>query len=174
MAKLTNTVASPHKPNDSLPLNSKEDVQVACDQSKAPSSVTNIDSSRPNIIQDDIDLGELRNYMEKHMEEDKVFDTNFNVMVTNNSSAHVEDNGSGKGSFLEQFLKSKEASKNKKHSLSDSDESEVEDVCKSDLKPGRGFLDCLEDDLDGYDGYDAQYCDLNEQGQAFCDQYDIY
>ncbi|GJY02968.1 hypothetical protein Tco_0361120 [Tanacetum coccineum] len=31
----------------------------------------------------------------------------------------------------------------------------------------------LEDDLDRYDGYEAQVYDLTEQEQEFCDQYDI-
>ncbi|GKG15665.1 hypothetical protein Tco_0357988 [Tanacetum coccineum] len=108
------------------------------------------------------------------MEEDKVIDLNTDVVVsTNNSYAPEKDNGSKKVSFLDKFLKTREASKNKHHSLSDLEESEVEEVCMSDHISGGGSLDRLEDDLDGYDGYEAQFCDLNEQGQVFCDQYDI-
>nr|GEZ49633.1 putative reverse transcriptase domain-containing protein [Tanacetum cinerariifolium] len=36
-----------------------------------------------------------------------------------------------------------------------------------------GFPDDLEDDLDWYDGYEAQVYDLTEQEQAFFDCYDI-
>ena len=34
-------------------------------------------------------------------------------------------------------------------------------------------MDHLEDDLDCYEGYEAQVCDLPEKMQAFCDRYDI-
>ncbi|GJV14412.1 zinc knuckle CX2CX4HX4C containing protein [Tanacetum coccineum] len=144
-----------------------------------PSNVTTDDSSRPTnenakskFIQDDIDLGQLRSYIDKHMKEDKVIDLNTGVVVsTNNSYVPEKDNGSKKVSFLEKILKTREASKNKHHSLSDSEESEVEEVCMPNHISGEGYR--LEDDLDGYDGYEAQFCDLNEQGQAFCDQYDI-
>ncbi|GKE47255.1 hypothetical protein Tco_1478513 [Tanacetum coccineum] len=112
--------------------------------------------------------------MEKRIEEDKVFDINNDVVVSANiSNAPVKGSGNDKGSLLEQFLKSREASKDKYHSLSDSDDSEVEEVCITGLIPGGGFLDGLEADLDGYDGYEAPVYDLNEQEQAFCDQYDI-
>ncbi|GJT23468.1 retrotransposon protein, putative, ty1-copia subclass [Tanacetum coccineum] len=146
VVKPTNTMLSPSKLKDSSSHYSKEDVNVACDKPTEPSNVTTDDSSRPTnenakskFIQDDIDLGQLRSYIDTRMEEDKT----------------------------------REASKNKHHSLSDSEESEVEEVCMPDHISGGGSLDRLEDDLDGYDGYEAQFCDLNEQGQAFCDQYDI-
>ncbi|GJZ68045.1 retrotransposon protein, putative, ty1-copia subclass [Tanacetum coccineum] len=146
VVKPTNTMLSPSKLKDSSSHYSKEDVNVACDKPTEPSNVTTNDSSRPTnenakskFIQDDIDLGQLRSYIDKHMKEDKT----------------------------------REASKNKHHSLSDSEESKVEEVCMPDHISGGGSLDRLEDDLDGYDGYEAQFCDLNEQGQAFCDQYDI-
>ncbi|GJX16465.1 hypothetical protein Tco_0217297 [Tanacetum coccineum] len=150
VVKPTNTMVSPSKSKASSPYYSKEDVNVACDKSTEPSNVTNDDSSRstnenakPKFIQDDIDLGQLRSNMEKCIE---------------------------KGSFLEQFLKSREALKNKHHSMSYSDESGVEEVYMPDHILSGGSLDCLEDDLDGYDGYEAQFCDINEQGQVFCDQ----
>ncbi|GKB06694.1 zinc knuckle CX2CX4HX4C containing protein [Tanacetum coccineum] len=97
--------------------------------------------------------GQLRSYIDKHMEEDKVIDLNTDVVVsTNNSYAPEKDNESKKARFLEKFLKTREASKNKHHSLSDSEESEVEEVCMPDHISGGGSLDHLEDDLDGYDG----------------------
>ncbi|GKC44445.1 hypothetical protein Tco_1062167 [Tanacetum coccineum] len=82
------------------------------------------------------------------MEEDKVFNINNDVVVSVNiSNAPVEG--------------------------SDSDDSEVEEVCITDPILGGGFLDGLEADLDGYNGYETPVNDLNEQEQAFCDQYDI-
>ncbi|GKG02192.1 hypothetical protein Tco_0306897 [Tanacetum coccineum] len=112
--------------------------------------------------------------MEKRMEEEKVFDINNDVVVSDNiSNALVEGSGNDKGRLLEQFLKSREASKEKHHSLLDLDDSEVEEVCITDPISGGGFLDGLEADLDGYDGYEAPVYNLNEQEQAFCDQYDI-
>ncbi|GKA80985.1 hypothetical protein Tco_0787677 [Tanacetum coccineum] len=71
--------------------------------------------------------------------------------------------GSDKGSILEQFRKSREDSSSK--SISDSDDSEVEEVCMPYGISGGGLLDVLEDDLDCFD--------LTEQEQAFCDRYDI-
>nr|GEU69560.1 hypothetical protein [Tanacetum cinerariifolium] len=152
VSKPTNNQVGTSKLNDSSPPNSKEDVNFAYEK---PSVSSNDDSTRPttkntasNYIKDDINVGQLRSFLEKRVEEDK-------------------------GSLLEQFLKSREASKDKHHSLSDSDESEVEEVCISNPIPGDGFLDGLEADLDGYDGYKTPVYDLNEQEQSFCDQYDI-
>ncbi|GJW15907.1 putative reverse transcriptase domain-containing protein [Tanacetum coccineum] len=170
VVKPTNTMLSSSKPKDSSSHYSKEDVNVACDKPTKPSNVTTDDSSRPTnenakskFIQDDIDLGQLRSYIDTRMEEDKVINLNTDVVVsTNNSYAPEKDNGSKKVSFLEKFLKTREASKNKHHSLSDSEESEVEEVCMPDHISGGGSLDRLEDDLDGYDGYEAQFCDLND------------
>ncbi|GKC28190.1 hypothetical protein Tco_1035484 [Tanacetum coccineum] len=117
VVKPTNTMVSPSKSKASFPHYSKEDVNVACDKPTEPSNVTNDDSFRPTnenakpkFIQDDIDLGQLRSNMEKCMEEDKVLNFNIDVVVsTNTSNAPAKDNGSEKGSFLEQFLKSREA-----------------------------------------------------------------
>nr|GEU42204.1 retrovirus-related Pol polyprotein from transposon TNT 1-94 [Tanacetum cinerariifolium] len=108
------------------------------------------------------------------MEEDKVFAINNDIVVLATiSNAPAEECGNDKGNLLEKFLKSREASKDKHHSLSDSDESEVEEVCIPDAIPGGGFLDGLEADLDGYDGYETMVYDLNEQEQSFRDQYYI-
>ncbi|GJR21199.1 zinc knuckle CX2CX4HX4C containing protein [Tanacetum coccineum] len=192
-------VTSTSKTQDNPPI-SKKDVNVACDKPSESSNVFIDDFPRPtnekvksNFIQDDIDLGQLRRNMDKLMEEDKVLDINTdiaksvinkekklydvcdtNMVSTSISKAPAEVNVSEKGSFLEQFLKSREASKNKYHSsMTDSDESKVEEVCMPGARPCGGTSDCLEDDLDGYDGYEAHFNDLNERGQAFCDQYDI-
>nr|GEU34818.1 ATPase, F1/V1/A1 complex, alpha/beta subunit, zinc knuckle CX2CX4HX4C [Tanacetum cinerariifolium] len=133
-------------------------------------------------FKDDIDLDQQRNNIEKLMDEAKVLDTNTNndmdgivdtntnVVSTNNKSAPAEVNGSDKGSLWEQFRKSCEVSTSKhSSSMSDSKDSEVEEVCMPGVIPGGGFLDGLEDDLDCYDGYEAQVYDLTERGQAFCD-----
>ncbi|GJZ59757.1 hypothetical protein Tco_0615573 [Tanacetum coccineum] len=92
-----------------------------------------------------------------------------NVVVSNNKSTPAEVKVCDKGRLLERFRKAREASTSKQiSSMSDSDESEVEEVCMPDLIPGGGFLDGLEDDLERYDGYEAWLYDLSEQEQAFC------
>ncbi|GJT73038.1 hypothetical protein Tco_1032324, partial [Tanacetum coccineum] len=179
VSKPTNNQVDTSKPK--VYFASKEDMNLACEKPSTCSRVTNDESIRPttknaksNYIQDDIDLGQLRSYIEKRMEEEKVFDINNDVVVSANiSNAHVEGSGNDKGRLLEQFLKSRKASKDKHHSLSDSDDSEFEEVCITDPIPGGGFLDGLEADFDGYDGYEAPIYDLNEKEQAFYDQYDI-
>ncbi|GJR48183.1 hypothetical protein Tco_1316286 [Tanacetum coccineum] len=181
VSKPTNNQVGTSKPNDSSPPNSKEDVNLACEKPSVSSNVTNDDSTGPTTantalkyIQDDINMGQLRSFLEKRMEEDKVFEINNDIVVSATiSNAPTGEYGNEKGSLLEQFLKSREASKDKHHSLSDSDEFEVEEVCIPDPIPGGGFLDGLEADLDGYDRYETPVYDLNEQEKSFCDQYDI-
>ncbi|GKE55929.1 zinc knuckle CX2CX4HX4C containing protein, partial [Tanacetum coccineum] len=142
------------------------------------------DNDKSTYIQDDINIGQLRNNMNRLMEEDKILDINTDLggndvtgdktsliiecsTSTKSVYAKVEGQvkGSDKGSNLEQFRKSRENSLNK--SISDSDESEVEEVCMPYSISGGGFLDVLEDDLDCFDGYGAQVYDLTEQEQAF-------
>ncbi|GJS44930.1 zinc knuckle CX2CX4HX4C containing protein [Tanacetum coccineum] len=77
------------------------------------------------------------------------------------------------GSILENFIESRETSKSKHDATSDSDDSEIEEVSMPFGIPGGGSLDDLEEDLDCYDGYGAQFYDLTEQEKAICDQYDI-
>ncbi|GKC81229.1 hypothetical protein Tco_1136946 [Tanacetum coccineum] len=67
-----------------------------------------------------------------------VIDTNLvpsaNVVVSNNKSAPTDFKVSDKGSLLEQSRKAREASTSKHiSSMSDSDESEVEEVCMPDV-----------------------------------------
>ncbi|GJS32610.1 hypothetical protein Tco_0530992, partial [Tanacetum coccineum] len=77
-------------------------------------------------------------------------------------------------SLWEQFCKTHEVSTSKhKSAMEDSNESEVEEVCRPDVLHGGGFLDDLEDDLECYDGYEDQVYDLPKKAQAFCAQYDI-
>ncbi|GKC19406.1 zinc knuckle CX2CX4HX4C containing protein [Tanacetum coccineum] len=124
--------------------------------------------------------------MDKLMEENKVLNINIdfgsaidnsfkytNEVSNNAKSVNVKVNGNEKGSLLDQFLKSRKNSKCKHISNSDSNESEVEEVCMPDVIPGGGFLSELEDHLDCYDGYEAPMYDLTEQEQAICNRYDI-
>ncbi|GJZ70779.1 hypothetical protein Tco_0634630 [Tanacetum coccineum] len=140
-------------------------------------------------FKDGIDLGQLQGNMKKLMDENKVLELNTdcvtedvaevhsvpnaNMISTKSKSISVEVNECVKGSLLEQFLKSRDASMSKQNKFSESDESEVEEVSMPFGKPGGGFLDELEDDLDRHDGYKAHVYDLTEQEQAFCDRYDI-
>ncbi|GKF06645.1 hypothetical protein Tco_0037313, partial [Tanacetum coccineum] len=112
--------------------------------------------------------------MKKLMDENKVLELNTDCVTEDVAEVHsVEVNECVKGSLLEQFLKSRDASMSKQNKFSESDESEVEEVSMPFGKPGGGFLDELEDDLDRHDGYKAHVYDLTEQDQAFCDRYDI-
>nr|GFA61692.1 hypothetical protein [Tanacetum cinerariifolium] len=147
-----------------------------------PSSSTN----ENGYFEDDINFDQLRSNIEKLMDEntilelntnlnkDDVIDTlksacNINEESTTTKSIHAKVTGVKKGSLLEHFLESRKASKSKINARSNSNESEVEEVCM----PNGGFLNDLEDDLDCYDGYEAQVFDLTEQDQAICDRYDI-
>ncbi|GKB96389.1 hypothetical protein Tco_0982526, partial [Tanacetum coccineum] len=103
---------------------------------------------------DDIDLGQLRSNIDKLMDENKALDINPNINSVNSSetmrlnpnakgvlttlgSVLAEVNRSVKGSLLEQFRKTHEASTSKdKSAIEDSDESEVEEVCGPDMLPG--------------------------------------
>nr|GEY93758.1 zinc knuckle CX2CX4HX4C [Tanacetum cinerariifolium] len=109
---------------------------------------------------DDIDLGQLQGNMKKLMDENKVLELNTDCVTKDVAEVHSVPN-------------SHDASTSKQNNFSKSDESEVEEVFVSFGKPGGGFLDDLEDDLDRYDGYEAHIYDLTEQEQALCDRYDI-
>ncbi|GJS29138.1 zinc knuckle CX2CX4HX4C containing protein [Tanacetum coccineum] len=140
------------------PPPAKDDAQVVdkpCGSPAAAMDALPRDKGKSTFIQDDIDLGQIKKNMDRLMEEEKVLDINTNV-----------------GSAVENSVQNtNEASTSK--STSESDEFEVEEVCMPDGIPGGGFLDDLEDDLDCYDGYEAQVYDLTEQEQAICDRYDI-
>ncbi|GJS23804.1 hypothetical protein Tco_0452436 [Tanacetum coccineum] len=154
-------LASTSKLKDNTPPITKEDVNVACDKPSASSNVFNDDFSRSTN----------KNVKSKFIQDDMYDVGDTKVVSTSLSEALAKVNGSEKGNFLKQILKSCEASKNRYHSsMSDSDESEVEEVYLSGGRPGGGTLDFLEDDLDGYDRYEAQFYDLTKRGQAFCDQ----
>ncbi|GJQ97564.1 hypothetical protein Tco_0008703 [Tanacetum coccineum] len=95
------------------------------------------------------------------------------IVNCGNSSSPTNDNDD-LDNVMHDVCDTNVESKNKhQSSVLDSDESEVEEVLITELVPGRGFLDCLVDDLDCYDGYEAQFYDLSEQGRAFYDRYDI-
>ncbi|GKA70040.1 zinc knuckle CX2CX4HX4C containing protein [Tanacetum coccineum] len=156
------------KPNVNTPSCSKEGTNRAGNQPSISPIVAMNDSScfinENGYFKDDIDLAQLRNNIEKFMDEDKVLDLNMNndmdnVVDTMNSTPNTN-------MMATNIIAQKCRCKN-------SDESEVEEVCMPDVIPGGGFLDGWEDDLDCYDGYEAQVYNLNEGEQAFCDQYDI-
>ncbi|GJU66522.1 zinc knuckle CX2CX4HX4C containing protein [Tanacetum coccineum] len=106
------------------------------------------DNDKSTYIQDDINIGQLRNNMNRLMEEDKILDINTDL-------GGNDVTGDKTSLIIDQY------------------ESEVEEVCMPYGISGGGFLDVLEDDLDCFDGYGAQVYDLTEQEQAFCDRYDI-
>nr|GEU87295.1 hypothetical protein [Tanacetum cinerariifolium] len=157
---------------------------------------TNNVKSKPNSNashvskEDDVDLGQIQSNIEKLMDDEKVLELNTNLILegggdtvnstpsthevsTNPKSVPVEAKGNETGSLWEQFRKSHETSSIKLNSFSDSEESEVEEVCIPEISPGGGFLDDMEDDLDCFDGYEDQVYDLKEQEQEFCDRFDI-
>ncbi|GKD34154.1 hypothetical protein Tco_1249663 [Tanacetum coccineum] len=143
------------KPNENTPSCSKEGANGAVNQPSISPTVIMNDSScsinKNGYFKDDIDLAQLRNNIEKLMDDDKVLDINTNndmdnvvdtknlvpntnVVSTNNKSAHAS-------------LKCGKY------------------ACR--VIPGGGFLHGLEDDLDCYDGYEAKVYDLTEREQAF-------
>ncbi|GJZ08090.1 reverse transcriptase domain-containing protein [Tanacetum coccineum] len=139
------------------PSFSKDGANGAGDQPNASPTMLMDDSyqctNENGYFKDDIDLVQLRNNIEKLMDEDKVLDINTN----NDMDVPEEVKGNDKGSLWEKFMKAQEASTSKpKSPMSDMDESDEDEVCMPDVMPGGGFLDGLEDDLDCYDGYEAQ------------------
>ncbi|GJR04217.1 hypothetical protein Tco_0527201 [Tanacetum coccineum] len=116
------------------------------------------------FFNDDINIDQLRSNIEQLMDDNPVLtlNTNANNVINNTKTVPVVEKGSNKGSLLDQFRKSRDASSSKQSSYSDSDESEVEEVSMPYGKPGGGFLDDLEDDLDCYDGYKAQLYELTK------------
>ncbi|GJX91319.1 zinc knuckle CX2CX4HX4C containing protein [Tanacetum coccineum] len=112
------------------------------------------DNRKSKFIQDDINLGDLRNTMDKLMEEDK--------------DAKKQENGS----LWERFKEVKMAS------TTDLD-SEVEEVYSHDyhksnyIASASGEFTLEDDDLDCNDGYEAQLYDLSDEMLKFCDHYDV-
>nr|GEU63989.1 hypothetical protein [Tanacetum cinerariifolium] len=166
------------------PFSAKEDanqvVDKPCGSHEASMYASLRVKGKSTYIQDDIDLGQLKEHMDRLMEENMILEFNTDVgtasknsvhntndVSTSFTSAHVEVKGNVQGSSLEQFRQTKTSS------TSDSDESEVEEVCMPDCIPGGGFLDDLEDELDYFDGYEAQIYDLTKQELEICDRFDI-
>ncbi|GKE16459.1 zinc knuckle CX2CX4HX4C containing protein [Tanacetum coccineum] len=163
--------------SNSTTSSSTEGVKGAANDSQVPPKVTmndSLDSINENgFFKDDINLDQLGSTMDKLMEENQVLELNTNkdtLVSTNIKSAPVEVQGKNKGSILENFLESREASKSKHDATSDSDDSEIEEVSMPFGIPGGGSLDDLEEDLDCYDGYGAQFYDLTEQEKAISHQ----
>ncbi|GKB90803.1 zinc knuckle CX2CX4HX4C containing protein [Tanacetum coccineum] len=142
-----------------------------------PPAMENTDSA------DDINLGDLRKTLDKLMEEDKVLDITTDD-IGNKTSSHTtecsnisptvqsEANMQVNGSFWERFTEVKKASKN------DYD-SEVEEVYSFDynksnyIASASGEFTLDDDELDCYDGYEAQLYDLSNEMQKICDHYDV-
>ncbi|GKA87159.1 zinc knuckle CX2CX4HX4C containing protein [Tanacetum coccineum] len=141
------------------------------------------DNDKSKFIQDDINLGDLRNTMDKLTEEDKVLDINTddignktlndniecsNMSQTVQADAKKQDNGS----LWERFKEVKTTS------ITDSD-SEVEEVYSHDyhksnyIASASGEFTLEDDDLDCYDSYEAQLYDLSDEMLKFCDHYDV-
>nr|GEX83502.1 ATPase, F1/V1/A1 complex, alpha/beta subunit, zinc knuckle CX2CX4HX4C [Tanacetum cinerariifolium] len=131
------------------------------------------------------------------MEEDKVLDINTDfgsadnigtkTLIENNECSNstkttqLEVNKRVSGSLWERFKEVKKNSSSKPHSsMSDTDdESEVEEVYfprydKSNyIASTDGEFTMEDDDLNCYDGYEAQIYDLPNEMQNLCDHYDI-
>ncbi|GJX00802.1 ATPase, F1/V1/A1 complex, alpha/beta subunit [Tanacetum coccineum] len=161
----------------------KEDPNLAGDQPSESlvAAMENIpsDTGKSKFIQDDINLSDLQNTMDKLMEEDKVLDINTddignktsthttecsNISQTVQSEAKTQVNGSLWERFTEEA------------STTNSD-SEVEEVYSFDYNKANyvasasGEFTLEDDDLDCYDGYEAQLYDLSDEMQKFCDHY---
>ncbi|GKA96868.1 zinc knuckle CX2CX4HX4C containing protein [Tanacetum coccineum] len=158
----------------SKPTNKKVDTSTKNANLPSTKEVANGVVEQPNVPL------KLRSAFGKLMEENKVLDvitTNESdgaigtlsslpktkEILTSTNKVPVEVKGNNKGSLLEQFLESCDASSSKQNSMSNSDESKVEEVCMPDYIPGGVFLNDLEDDLDCFDGYEAQFYDLTKQ-----------
>ncbi|GJX15537.1 hypothetical protein Tco_0216369 [Tanacetum coccineum] len=144
---------------------------------------TTTDNGKSKFIQDDINLGDLRNTMDKLMEEDKVLDINTNDIGNKTLTDNIECSNMSQtvqadakkqenGSLWERFKEVKMAS------TTDSD-SEVEEVYSHDyhksnyIASASGEFTLEDDDLDCYDGYKAQLYDLSDEMLRFCDHYDV-
>ncbi|GJR37693.1 zinc knuckle CX2CX4HX4C containing protein [Tanacetum coccineum] len=101
------------------------------------------------------------------------------LLKTNEASTSTklvikDDMVNDKGTIWERFKEVKKASTSDMKDESDEDEVYMpdDDMSKYISSTGGGFT-MEDDDLDCYDGYEAQIYDLPEQMQAFCDHYDI-
>ncbi|GKC26646.1 zinc knuckle CX2CX4HX4C containing protein [Tanacetum coccineum] len=133
----------------------------------------------------------LRRNLDKLMEEEKVLDINTddgldnivepkdsllktNEALTSTKLVIKDDMVNDKGSIWERFKEVKRALTSDMKDESDEDEVYMsdDDMSKYISLTGGGFT-MEDDDLDCYDGYEAQIYDLPEQMQAFRDHYDI-
>ncbi|GJX24644.1 hypothetical protein Tco_0230940 [Tanacetum coccineum] len=161
---------------DTSPV-SKEDAKMA-DVQPNDSFETSMDGflwekDKSTYIQDDIDLIQLRNNMDRLMEEDKVLDINTDSDLLHDfgTKTTLEDNEcSNSIKSVQEEVKCHE----KGNEESDEDEVYLPDNDMSNFisSTGGGF-NMKEDDLDYYKVYEAQIYDLPEQMHIFCDQYDI-
>ncbi|GJY49643.1 hypothetical protein Tco_0439599 [Tanacetum coccineum] len=139
-------------PNAKAPPSSKEAIFEA--------AKPNLQSSIKELMDENKVLELNTNYVTDDVIDKVHLGPNTNNMSTISKTVLVEANESIKGSLLEQFRKSRDASMSKHNDFLDSDDSKVQDVGMPFGIPGGGIQDNLEDDL-------------TEQEQAFCDRYDI-
>ncbi|GJW52913.1 zinc knuckle CX2CX4HX4C containing protein [Tanacetum coccineum] len=147
------------------------------DASKDPPTCSPTNSGKSVYHKDDLNVIELRNSFDKLMEDDKVFGVNMENGIDCNSGSNVDANENGGN-----IHNAKEASTSKPKSpifdlKDESDKDEVflpDDDMSKYVSTNGGWFTLDEDDLDCYDGYEAQVYDLPEQMQAFFDHYDIH
>ncbi|GJR45607.1 hypothetical protein Tco_1313710 [Tanacetum coccineum] len=135
---------------------------------------------KSTFIQDNINLGDLRKNMDRIMEDDMVLDINTdycgNKTLKENSecssSSQLEGNSHVTRSVWERFKEVKKSSTI--DSESNEDEVYSPDYHKSNyVASASGEFTLEDDDLDCYDGYEAQLYDIPDEMQNFCDNFDI-
>ncbi|GJR19950.1 zinc knuckle CX2CX4HX4C containing protein [Tanacetum coccineum] len=165
----------------------KEGNNMAIEQPCEAPVAAVMDSPRGNgkstFIQDDLNLDDLRNTMDRLMEENKVLDinndnigsktSNENTKCSNSSTPlKSETKKEATGSLWEHFKEVKKAATI--DSESDEDEVYSPNYPKSNyIASASGEFTLEDDDLNCYDGYETQIYDLPDEMQKFCDHYDI-
>ncbi|GJW44848.1 zinc knuckle CX2CX4HX4C containing protein [Tanacetum coccineum] len=181
--KSNSNLETTSKPKENAPHTTTKGVDMASEKPSVSSKEMNDESSRhtnenvkSNFFKDDIDLGQLRSNMNKLVEEDKVIDINTDVAKSVVAEGMTKD----KGNLWERFKEAKEAATSKPRSSNniedDSDEDEVympDEFTLKFISSTGGELTMEDDDLDCYDGYEAQIYDVPWNLQKFCDQYDV-
>ncbi|GJW08389.1 zinc knuckle CX2CX4HX4C containing protein [Tanacetum coccineum] len=155
-------------------------VDKPCEPSVAAVNEIPREIGKSIFIQDNINLGELRKNMDRIMEEDMVLDINTdycgNETLKENyecsSSSQLEANSHETRSVWERFKEVKKTSTI--DSEFDEDEVYSPDYHKSNyVASASGEFTLEDDDLDCYDGYEAQLYDIPDEMKNFCDNYDI-
>ncbi|GKE11919.1 hypothetical protein Tco_1415470, partial [Tanacetum coccineum] len=127
---------------------------------------------------------DLKNSFDTLMEKDNNLEegdvgSSHNVDVVdkneNSKGGNEEEKSKDQGNFWERFKASKKASSSKPKSDydDDSDEDEVYFPQEEYTSGMGGGFSLDEEDLDGFDGYEAHAYDLPKKIQTFCDDFDI-